>query len=97
MPGNVSVAPTEKNDALMIHQNAFFYLGDFEGDMIEKYQINSVGNGIFIMCLSGAIEVDGVLLKEKDACGFFEKNRYEIRMKEKSEVLLMEVPMEVLW
>lgn len=91
------VAPTEKNGALMIHQNAFFYLGDFEGGLVEKYQINSAENGGFIMCLRGSIEVEGVLLKEKDACGFSEKSVYEIKMIEKSEVLLIEVPMEVMW
>jgi len=53
--------------AIWIHQNAWFYLGEYDIDTVEKYRTKSVDNGIYIFVIEGEAKVDKYLLSKRDA------------------------------
>lgn len=81
------------NDGLWIYQNAFISLGNFDANANTIYNINSKGNGVYIMVVEGEIEIDGNILSKRDAIGIWDTDTVSILTKEKTELLVIEVPM----
>jgi len=86
------VSPSDK-DALWINQDAYFSLSGPDKDKVVNYQIKSKGNGLYVFLIKGKIEIAGETLSKRDAIGLEQINEIEIKAVEKSEVLLIEVPM----
>lgn len=89
------VTPEDKNDghALWVHQQTFFSLGIFESGQSIVYPVNIPGNGVYIFVIEGAAEIGGQMLNERDAMGITDFEKFEIKIKSKSKILLVEVPM----
>jgi len=88
------LSPYPEDAGVWIHQDAWFYLGDLEGGFKTTYSLNKKGNGVYAFVLSGKITLAGQELKARDGFGIWETESFDISASEKSEVLLMEVPME---
>lgn len=90
------VTPEDQNDgeALWIHQQAFFSLGIFESGKTIEYKRHLSGNGVYLFLIEGAIEIDGKILKPRDAMGLTDFEKFSIEVKNKSKILLVEVPMQ---
>jgi redox-sensitive bicupin YhaK (pirin superfamily) len=90
------VSPEDKNDgnALWVYQQTFFSLGIFESNTNINYSIKIPENGVYLFLIDGEIEVDGATLTSKDALGITATTAFEIIFKQKSKLLLVEVPME---
>ncbi len=86
------VSPVDK-DALWINQDAYFSLSDIEKGNTVNYQIKSKGNGLYVFLIEGKIEIAGEILGRRDAIGLEQTESIELKSLEKSEVLLIEVPM----
>lgn len=86
------VSPSDK-DALWINQNAYFSITSLEKEKAVNYEIKSKGNGLYVFLIEGKIEIAGETLGKRDAIGLEDLNNIEIKAAEKSEVLLIEVPM----
>ena len=86
------VSPSDK-DALWINQDAYFSLSGLDKDKTVNYQMKSKGNGLYVFLIEGKIEIEGETLGRRDAIGLELINEIEIKAVEKSEVLLIEVPM----
>lgn len=88
------LSPNSEDEGVWIHQDAWFYLSDFEADFSKKLTLKKEGNGFYIMNIKGEIEVDGEKLNTRDAIGISNTNEIEITAKSASEFLIMEIPMQ---
>ena len=91
----VQILSPDKDDAgVWIHQDAWFYLSDFDKDFSKKLALKKEGNGFYIFNIEGEIEVNGQKLEKRDAIGIWETNEIEIKANSDSRFLIMEIPME---
>jgi redox-sensitive bicupin YhaK (pirin superfamily) len=89
------VAPTKEEGALWINQDAFFSLADIgEGETVT-YRRKGPGNGIYLFVIEGGVEVGGEKLNRRDAAGFEGKESLAVKAMAASQVLVIEVPMEL--
>ena len=90
----IVVSPLEKDNALWINQDAIFALANVQAGEKIKYENTFAGNGVYIVVIKGAIEIDGVKFENRDAVGIWETNNFTINVLEDAELLAVEVPME---
>ncbi len=88
------LSPNSADEGVWIHQDAWFYLSDFDADFSKKLAQKKEGNGFYIMNIEGEIEVNGEKLEKRDAIGIWETNEVEIKANLDSRFLVMEIPME---
>lgn len=88
------LSPSPDDAGVWIHQDAWFYLSDFDKDFTKKLTLKKEENGFYIMNIEGEIEVNGEKLEKRDAIGIWETNEIEIKANEDSKFLIMEIPME---
>ena len=89
------LSPTADDEGVWIHQDAWFHLGDFEKGFQTSYDIKKSGNGVYAFVLSGSININGQELNTRDGLGIWNTNSLKMESTTNSEVLLMEVPMEI--
>ena len=87
------LSPNADDEGVWIHQDAWFYLSDFDADFAKKLTLKKEGNGFYIMNIEGEIEVDGEKLARRDAIGIWDTNEIEIKAKSNAKFLIMEIPM----
>lgn len=88
-----AVSGLNKEGALYIHQNAELSLGNFEKGKTLNYKLNNPENGIYIFLIDGNITVVNEDIFNRDAIGISEVAEINIEVKENSNFVLMEVPM----
>ena len=88
------LSPNHDDDGVWIHQDAWFYLSDFEANFSKKLNLKKEGNGFYIMNIEGEIEVNGSTLEKRDAIGIWETSEVEIKANSDAKFLVMEIPME---
>jgi redox-sensitive bicupin YhaK (pirin superfamily) len=88
------LSPNEDDAGVWIHQDAWFYLSDFDAGFTKKLSLKKAGNGFYIMNIEGEIEVNGSTLEKRDAIGIWETNEVEIKANLDSKFLVIEIPME---
>jgi redox-sensitive bicupin YhaK (pirin superfamily) len=88
------LSPNPDDAGVWIHQDAWFYLSDFEADFSKKLALKKEGNGFYIINIEGEIEVNGERLGKRDAIGIWDTNEIEIKANKNSKFLVMEIPME---
>jgi quercetin 2,3-dioxygenase len=87
------VAPEGYDGSLFIYQDAFISIGRFDLGFVNKYKIKKEGNGLFIMVISGTVEIDGKVLESRDAAEISNTREIDIKALGFSEMLLIEVPL----
>jgi redox-sensitive bicupin YhaK (pirin superfamily) len=89
------VSPKDSNDgnALWVYQKTFFHLGIFDSNTTTKYEVKIPKNGVYLFLIEGEIEVNNQILKARDAMGITDFDQFEIKIRTKSKILLVEVPM----
>ncbi|WP_298392811.1 pirin family protein [Flavobacterium sp.] len=88
------LSPNADDAGVWIHQDAWFYLSDFDQDFAKKLSLKKEGNGFYIMTIDGEIEVNGEKLAKRDALGVWDTNEIEIKANTNAKFLVMEIPME---
>ena len=88
------LSPNADDEGVWIHQDAWFYLSDFDKDFSKKLSLKKEGNGFYIMNIEGEIEVNGEKLERRDAIGIWATNEIEIKANTAAKFLVMEIPME---
>ena len=86
------VSPDATSGSLMIHQDAWLYLGDFEEGQKVDYTLHPGKNGVYMFIIKGEILVAEACLKTRDGIGIQGANTITFNVNKDSEVLLMEVP-----
>jgi redox-sensitive bicupin YhaK (pirin superfamily) len=87
------VSPKDLNDgnALWVHQKTFFNLGVFESGK-TNYKLNFTDNSVYLFLIDGEIVVDNQTLTAKDAIGISDFSDFDIEIKEKAKILIIEIP-----
>jgi quercetin 2,3-dioxygenase len=88
------LSPNPDDAGVWIHQDAWFYLSDFEADFTKKLTLKKEGNGFYIMAIEGEIEVNGQKLEKRDALGIWETPEIEFKAISNAKFLIMEIPMD---
>ena len=89
------LSPNQDDEGVWIHQDAWFYLSDFDAGFSKKLALKKAGNGFYIMNIEGEIEVNGEKLEKRDALGIWNTNEIEVKATTNARFLVMEIPMEV--
>ena len=89
------LSPNQDDEGVWIHQDAWFYLCDFNAEFSKKLALKKAGNGFYIMNIEGEIEVNGAKLEKRDALGIWNTNEIEVKATTNARFLVMEIPMEV--
>ena len=88
------LSPNSADEGVWIHQDAWFYLSDFEANFSKKLALKKDGNGFYIINIEGEIAIEGIKLEQRDAVGIWDCNEIEIKATENSRFLILEVPMK---
>jgi redox-sensitive bicupin YhaK (pirin superfamily) len=88
------LSPNETDEGVWIHQDAWFYMSNFEKSFSERLPLKKEGNGFYIMNIEGEIEVNGEKLEQRDAIGIWETSSVEIKANTTAKFLVMEIPMK---
>lgn len=90
------LSPKATDEGLWIHQDAWFHLGKFDQGVGADYKLKKNGNGVYAFVINGEAEVNGTVLKKRDGLGVWETDQVTFKaLTPDTEVLLMEVPMEM--
>ena len=87
------VSPDGK-EGVLIHQNAWFHVGQLSQGWKQSYQLHGQGQGVYAMLLEGEATVAGQPLKRRDAIGVWNTSAFDIEVTKDSRLLLIEVPMQ---
>ncbi|WP_278034893.1 pirin family protein [Flavobacterium nitratireducens] len=88
------LSPNSDDAGVWIHQDAWFYLSDFDKDFSKKLALKKEGNGFYIFNIEGEIEVNGQKLETRDGLGISDIAEIEIKANNAAKFLVMEVPMQ---
>ena len=89
------LSPNENDEGVWIHQDSWFYLGKFDKNTSQLYQIKKEGNGVYVLVISGSIRINEQLLETRDGFGIWNCDSFKIITVTDCEFLLMEVPMKM--
>lgn len=90
------LSPSQNDQGVWIHQDAWFHLGRFDQQDSETYHLNKADNGVYTFVLEGSVEIEGQTLEKRDGFGVWNVSEINIRaMSDDARILLMEVPMEM--
>ena len=87
------LSPNAEDAGVWIHQNAWFYMGNFDKNFTTDYKVHDEKNGLYVFVLKGNIAVGEQNLETRDGYGIWNFDSVKITSKSDSEILLMEVPM----
>lgn len=90
------VAPKDKLEekALPISQQAYIYRTSLDSENTIDLKVKSIQNGFYIFVVEGEVDVVDNTLERRDAIGVYEIERIEIKAKQNSELIIIEVPMD---
>ena len=89
------VAPFNSNlkEALPIHQQAYIYRSTLNKDASLNLVPKDKANGFYIFNIEGSIEVEDQILESRDAIGIEDIEEITLTSKDKTELVIIEVPM----
>jgi redox-sensitive bicupin YhaK (pirin superfamily) len=89
------LSPSQDDDGVWIHQDAWFHLGSLDEGNTQSYQLKKEGNGVYIFVINGEITVGDQKLNNRDGFGIWDVSEINILADTNAEVLVMDVPMKV--
>jgi len=87
------ISPNPEDEGIWIHQDAWFYLGEFDAGEKVSYALKQKNNGVYIFVLEGACDVNGEQLSKRDGLGVWETATLDFEMSTHTKILVMEVPL----
>jgi len=87
------VSPVDADNALWINQDARLSLTNLQAGWELTYTNAFKGNGVFLVVINGAVEIDGQQLNKRDALGISEMENFTVKASEDAELLAIEIPM----
>ena len=89
-----SMKDDSNSEALKVHQDVKLSRINLKQGENFSYALKSKNHGVYAMVVHGAINVDNIDLKTRDALGVYETLQFRAEIKNDTELLLIEVPME---
>lgn len=88
------LSPNPEDAGVWIHQDAWFHMTNLEKDKEITYLLqNPAKNGVYVFVLKGNASTNGQALQNRDGLGIWDVNQLDIKATTRTELLLMEVPM----
>ncbi|GAA3559592.1 pirin family protein [Snuella lapsa] len=87
------LSPENEYAGVWIHQDAWFFMGEFNEETEIDYVLKREGNGVYFFVLDGEAEIAGNKLEERDGLGVWETPSVAVKAKKGARVLAIEVPM----
>ena len=87
------VSPNKEDGGVWINQDAWFSLGDFDAHQTVSYAPKLKQNGLYIMLVNGEVEIDGEILKKRDAIGLSGLEVVTVKVNADTELLVLDIPM----
>ena len=92
----ILVSPIDKNEeGLKIHQDAYIYRAQLDAGKSVEHKAHSRNHGFYIFIIDGGAEINGNSLSRRDAIGISEEENIRITAEKDTDVLILEVPMQV--
>lgn len=88
----VTVVSPNDPEALWINQDAVLSIGKLKKGLSIEHKLQFSGNGVYAFLIHGNVEVDGKVLKKRDAVGIMNQGHIAINVIEDSKLLLIEIP-----
>jgi redox-sensitive bicupin YhaK (pirin superfamily) len=93
---NQILSPHNDDTGVWIHQQAWMNLAEFDSDQQTSYALHDANkNGIYLLVVEGEVEFEGEKLGKRDACALFDLQELNLTVKNKSKVLVIEVPLAI--
>ncbi|MDR1517789.1 MAG: pirin family protein [Dysgonamonadaceae bacterium] len=89
------LSPYNNDGGLWIHQDAWFFLADFEKGTAKEYRVKKEGNGVYVFVIKGEAKIGNQILGERDGLGISDTDKFTLEASTDSEILLMDIPMAV--
>jgi redox-sensitive bicupin YhaK (pirin superfamily) len=89
------LSPSQNDEGVWIHQNAWFHMGNLEKGFETTYEIKSKGNGVYAFVLDGDVTIDNQDLGKRDGFGVWDTESICIKADSDAKILLMDVPMQL--
>lgn len=89
------LSPNADDQGVWIHQNSWFHLGRFTKARELTYTMKDSKNGLYVFVLQGSLAAAGQQLDARDGFGIWDVDRVKFEATANSQVLLMEVPMNI--
>ncbi len=89
------VAPDDDN-AVWINQDAWFTLGNLSKNFKTSYSVHKKNNGVYVFVIKGNVTINDISLNERDGLGISETSTLNIFADSNAEILLIDVPMQII-
>lgn len=87
------ISPNKNEEGIWIHQNAWFQWADWRKEIKKEYTLNDPHNGVYVFVIEGKVKIGDRIIDKRDGIGIWETASFELEAMEKSEFLVMEVPL----
>jgi redox-sensitive bicupin YhaK (pirin superfamily) len=91
----VSSIQEDHKGSLKINQDAIISRIDLDENTTFEYKLKSKNHGVYIMTIFGKLTIAENLLETRDAIGISETDSFNIKTEEFSQLLFIEVPMNI--
>jgi quercetin 2,3-dioxygenase len=89
----LTLSPDKRNGTALINQDAFFSVSTINDEKKVLYTMNLKGNGVYVHCAKGAVNIENYSLQAGDGLGVYEGDTFLVKATELSELIFVEVPM----
>ncbi|MCM4166631.1 Quercetin 2,3-dioxygenase [Arenibacter antarcticus] len=90
------LSPNTDDAGIWAHQNAWFNMTNLDKGKELQYRLNDAdNNGVYAFILKGDATINGQDLNERDGFGVWDTETLDIKADSDTEILLMEVPMNM--
>lgn len=90
------LSPSANDEGVWIHQNTWFHQTQLETGKELQYTLKEKEkNGVYVFVIDGSVTINGQSLTRRDGFGIWEVESLDIKSNVTTELLLMEVPMEM--
>ena len=89
------LSPNKDDDGVWIHQDTWFNWANFTKGNFKNYTLNKKGNGVYVFVIKGNAKIGDQILNERDGLGIWDTENFDVEALENTEILLIEVPMEL--
>jgi redox-sensitive bicupin YhaK (pirin superfamily) len=91
----LTVVAPDNNEAVWINQDAWFSLASFDAGRSASYELKKPESGVYVFVITGKASINGIELNERDGLGVSDVKNLEIFANSQTELLLIEVPMNI--
>lgn len=86
------LSPNPDDEGVWIHQHAWIHMGVFDSEKKFNYTLKDKANGVYIFLIEGKIKANDQELAVRDGYGVWHTEQIDFMTLEKSNILLLEVP-----